>query len=141
MCKVVGAVEFSNLAHDICRVKIRKKWRIYLYRSGFGQFTLQSAQRHKRKLAKFSKKSVQGGRVDLAEPGQVARRAVSIVRCSKCTIQNSTLGVPQLHFLSNLGVLASFSHSHMTNKQEYEQKNFLKHLYQQYVKLEFCEKW
>jgi hypothetical protein len=31
-------------------------------------------------------------------------------------------GVPQLHFLSNLGVLASFSHSHMTNKQEYKQK-------------------
>jgi hypothetical protein len=50
-------------------------------------------------------------------------------------------GVPHLHFLSNLGVLASFSHSHMTNKQEYKQKKFLKHLYQQYVKLEFCGKW
>jgi hypothetical protein len=47
------------------------------------------------------------------------------------------MGVPPLHFLSNLGVLASFYHSHMTNKQ----KKFLKHLYQQYVKLEFCGKW
>jgi hypothetical protein len=29
----------------------------------------------------------------------------------------------------------------MTNKQEYKQKKILKHLYQQYVKLEFCGKW
>jgi hypothetical protein len=41
VCKVVGAIEFSNLAHDICRVKIRKKWWVYLHRLG-----LQSAQRH-----------------------------------------------------------------------------------------------
>ncbi len=32
LCKVVGAIEFSNLARDFCRVKIRKKWRAYLYR-------------------------------------------------------------------------------------------------------------
>jgi hypothetical protein len=38
MCKVVGAIEFSNLEHDICRVKIRISW--------VWQFTLQSAQRH-----------------------------------------------------------------------------------------------
>jgi hypothetical protein len=38
-------------------------------------------------------------------------------------------------------VLASFSHSHMTNKQEYKQKKVLKHFYQQYVKLDFCGKW
>jgi hypothetical protein len=48
-------------------------------------------------------------------------------------------GVPHLHFLSNLGLLASFSHSHMTNKQEYKQKKILEHLYQQYVKLDFVE--
>ena len=41
--------------------------------------------------------------------------------------------------MSNLGVLASFSHSHMTNKQEYKQKKILEHLYQQYVKLDFAE--
>jgi hypothetical protein len=41
--------------------------------------------------------------------------------------------------LSNLGVLASFSHSHMTNKQEYKFKKILKNLYQQYVKLDFAE--
>jgi hypothetical protein len=35
-------------------------------------------------------------------------------------------------------VLASFSHSHMTNKQEYKQKKILEHLYQQYVKLDFA---
>jgi hypothetical protein len=29
----------------------------------------------------------------------------------------------------------------MTNKQEYKQKKFLKLLYQQYVKLDFCRKW
>jgi hypothetical protein len=26
VCKVVSAIEFSNLAYDICRVKIRKQW-------------------------------------------------------------------------------------------------------------------
>jgi hypothetical protein len=36
-------------------------------------------------------------------------------------------------------VLASFSHSHITNKQEYKQKKILEHLYQQYVKLDFAE--
>jgi hypothetical protein len=41
--------------------------------------------------------------------------------------------------LSNLAVLASFSNSHMTNKQEYKQKKILEHLYQQYVKLDFAE--
>jgi hypothetical protein len=41
--------------------------------------------------------------------------------------------------LSNLGVLASFSHSHMTKKQEYKFKKILKNLYQQYVKLDFAE--
>jgi hypothetical protein len=43
--------------------------------------------------------------------------------------------------LSNLAVLASFSHSHMTNKQEYKQEKILEHLYQQYVKLDFYGKW
>jgi hypothetical protein len=43
--------------------------------------------------------------------------------------------------LSNLGVLASFYHSHMTNKQEYKQKKVHKQFYQQYVKLDFCGKW
>jgi hypothetical protein len=41
--------------------------------------------------------------------------------------------------LSNLEVLASFSHSHMTNKQEYKFKKILEHLYQQYVKLDLAE--
>jgi hypothetical protein len=35
VCKVVGAIEFSNLAHDICSVKIRKKWRGTFDRSMF----------------------------------------------------------------------------------------------------------
>ncbi len=38
VCKVVGAIEFLNLEHDICSAKIRIKWWVYLHRLGFAVY-------------------------------------------------------------------------------------------------------
>jgi hypothetical protein len=58
VCKVVGAIEFSNLEHDICRVKICKKWWVYLHRLGLAVCDQRKDTLKFRKLATFSKKSV-----------------------------------------------------------------------------------
>jgi hypothetical protein len=91
--KVVGAIEFSNLVHDICRVKIRKKWWVYLHRFGSAVYFAISAKTHSnfKNWQIFSKT---GGIFENNQyrRSQVAGCAVfSIVRSSKCTTQSSLI--------------------------------------------------
>jgi hypothetical protein len=59
VCKIVGAKEIPNIAHEICRFKLRKKWWGYLHRLGLAVYFAISAKTRSdfEKMAIFSKKN------------------------------------------------------------------------------------